>query len=294
MAQGDGVRQIRNAPYRWTFPIYATTTWVIDSGAASLDSEYSADGAGFSDCASEATEIGSTGIYHLDLTAAEMTGDEVVVQVKSTGNIVVVKLFEFEPALDSGVAQGGAGSSITLRAAASQTADWYTGGVIEIVRGTGIGQVRSIVSYAANNEIATVDRSWQTNPDSSSVYIIHGSAIGVRCNEFMQTSSNLQRISDDSTAADNLELMYQGAFVSGSVDDASPTVGDFDGDGALSAVDDFYNGMLMVITSDGNGLKGIARRISNYTGASFNFEFTVDWPAIPSNGDTFVIYGHSG
>ena len=54
------------------------------SGAASLDSERSIDGAAFSDCTNEATEIGSTGIYKLALTAAEMNGDVIVVQTKSS------------------------------------------------------------------------------------------------------------------------------------------------------------------------------------------------------------------
>ena len=54
------------------------------SSAAGLDSERSIDGAAFSDCTNEATEIGSSGIYKLSLTAAEMNGESVIVQTKST------------------------------------------------------------------------------------------------------------------------------------------------------------------------------------------------------------------
>jgi hypothetical protein len=54
------------------------------SGAAGLDSERSIDGAAFADCSNEAVEIGSSGIYKLSLTAAEMNGDVIVVQTKSS------------------------------------------------------------------------------------------------------------------------------------------------------------------------------------------------------------------
>ena len=56
------------------------------TGATSLDSEVSIDGAAFADCSAEATEIGSTGMYYLDLTAAEMNGDGVCVQVKTSSS----------------------------------------------------------------------------------------------------------------------------------------------------------------------------------------------------------------
>jgi hypothetical protein len=54
------------------------------SGAAGLDSERSIDGGAFSDCTNEATEIGTTGIYKLALTAGEMNGDVIIVQTKTT------------------------------------------------------------------------------------------------------------------------------------------------------------------------------------------------------------------
>jgi hypothetical protein len=54
------------------------------TGATALDSEISKDGAAFADCTNEATEIGTTGIYKLALTATEMDADAVVVQTKTT------------------------------------------------------------------------------------------------------------------------------------------------------------------------------------------------------------------
>lgn len=101
--------------------------------------------------------------------------------------------------------------------------------------------------------------------------------------------ANVLQISGDATAADNLELFFDGAFVAGSVNDAGAAAGDFDGDAGLSATNDFYNGSVLNFTS--GTLKGIARKITDYVGASKNFSFTVPFPAAPSNADTFIITG---
>jgi hypothetical protein len=73
----------KNVAFDLCFPIYGNSL-TAQSGAAGLDSEVSKDGAAFSDCSNEATEIGSTGIYKLSLTSTEMNADVVAVQVKTT------------------------------------------------------------------------------------------------------------------------------------------------------------------------------------------------------------------
>ena len=73
----------KNTATRIVFPILDNDGDLV-SGAAGLDSEYSLDGGDFADCTNEATEIGSSGIYYLDLTAAETNGDVVCIQVKTT------------------------------------------------------------------------------------------------------------------------------------------------------------------------------------------------------------------
>jgi hypothetical protein len=74
---------VKNTALRVTFPIYDNTGSLV-SGAAGLDSEVSIDGAAFSDCTNEATEIGSSGIYTLDLTAGELNGDTIAILVKTS------------------------------------------------------------------------------------------------------------------------------------------------------------------------------------------------------------------
>jgi hypothetical protein len=71
---------------------------------------------------------------------------------------------------DSGTAQTGAASTITLRAGASATDNIYNGETVFITSGTGAGQARVITGYVGSTKIATVDRAWATNPANDSVY----------------------------------------------------------------------------------------------------------------------------
>lgn len=73
----------KNVALRVTFPIHDTSGNLV-SGATGLDSEVSKDAAAFADCTNEAAEIGSSGIYTLDVTADEMNADTVAVQVKTS------------------------------------------------------------------------------------------------------------------------------------------------------------------------------------------------------------------
>lgn len=74
---------IKNTAYRFGFPIMDADGDFV-SGAAGLDSEVSKDFAAYADCTNEATEIGSSGTYYLDLTATEMNADCVMVVVKTS------------------------------------------------------------------------------------------------------------------------------------------------------------------------------------------------------------------
>lgn len=73
----------KNQAYRVTFPIYDADGDPV-SGAAALDSEVSKDAGAFADCTNEATEIGTSGIYYLDLTSTEMNADTVAIRVQTS------------------------------------------------------------------------------------------------------------------------------------------------------------------------------------------------------------------
>lgn len=115
----------------------------------------------------------------------------------------------------------------------------------------------------------------------------------------LATQASVNTIDDflDTEVAEILVRLPE--VVTGTVNDAGPAVGDFDGDAGLSATNDFYNGCVLVFTDGTNA--GIARKISDYVGASKNFAFTgtgedadAPWVTAPANGDAFKILGRIG
>jgi hypothetical protein len=73
----------KGVAYRVTFPILDADGDLVGE-ATGLDSIISLDGASFDSCTNEATEIGTTGVYYLDLTSGEMDADTVVVLVQTS------------------------------------------------------------------------------------------------------------------------------------------------------------------------------------------------------------------
>lgn len=125
----------KNTAARVYFPILDADGDLV-SGAASLDSEVSLDGAAFADCTSEATEVGTTGIYYLDLTASEMNADAVVLQVKtatSGAKTTVIVMYPEESGdirADVVMISGDASAADNLEAAADGTGYNLGGGAI--------------------------------------------------------------------------------------------------------------------------------------------------------------------
>lgn len=97
MAAGDA-RPVprKNVALRITFPIHDTAGALI-TGATGLDSEVDLDGAGFADCTNEATEIGASGVYFLDLTAAEINADTSTIVVKTTSVNAIIPVIVLYP-----------------------------------------------------------------------------------------------------------------------------------------------------------------------------------------------------
>ena len=76
-------RPLYGVAFRVTFPIFDGTGALV-TGATTPDSEVSKDGGTFADATNEATEVAtSSGMYYLDLTAAEMSARTVGIIVKS-------------------------------------------------------------------------------------------------------------------------------------------------------------------------------------------------------------------
>ncbi|XOB41993.1 MAG: PilW family protein [Candidatus Nealsonbacteria bacterium] len=95
------------------------------------------------------------------------------------------------------IAQGGGVdgegvSYITLASTASDEKDFYKDMFIEIIGGTGKGQIRKIVSYNETNQKAEVDSDWDTNPNDTSEYKIDTSYYYIHY--YLDTSNNIQNI----------------------------------------------------------------------------------------------------
>jgi hypothetical protein len=73
---------------------------------------------------------------------------------------------------ESGTAQAGAATTITLAAGASGTDSYYNGRTIRITSGTGAGSVGLVTGYVGSTKVATIAVAWAVNPASGSGYAI--------------------------------------------------------------------------------------------------------------------------
>lgn len=74
--------------------------------------------------------------------------------------------------VNEGLAQAGAASTITLNSVASATDDIYVGQAVLLVGGTGQDQSRIVTAYNGTTKVATVHKAWDTQPDSTTSYIM--------------------------------------------------------------------------------------------------------------------------
>lgn len=67
-------------------------------------------------------------------------------------------------------AQAGGATTITLNASFSQDPTDVRGKYVFLLGGTGVGQFAQVISYNNGTKIATVDRTWTTNPAAGTTY----------------------------------------------------------------------------------------------------------------------------
>ena len=112
-----------------------------------------------------------TGIPKARLSAATYPEPQGSLNPSGTdGNITLTHGFTTE----TGTAQAGAATAITLASGENSANDFYNGLFIEITSGTGNGQVNLITDYVGSTKVCTVQTTWTTNPASDSVYRIAG------------------------------------------------------------------------------------------------------------------------
>lgn len=121
---------------------------------------------------------------------------------------------------ETGTAQSGGASSITLAVGASATNDYYNNLYVVITGGTGSGQVRRVSDYNGTTKVVTTTAAWATNPDNTSTYKFAFSDVFVQGALTNQTVINLSLGVDGAPQAGNYSIVYTvkdtstGAYVS--------------------------------------------------------------------------------
>lgn len=73
-------------------------------------------------------------------------------------------------AQESGTATSAASTTLVDTINLKQDDDYWTGGQVEILAGTGVGQVRDITDFVQSTGTITVSPAWTTTPDTTSVF----------------------------------------------------------------------------------------------------------------------------
>lgn len=122
--------------------------------------------------------------------------------------------------VETGTAQSGGASSITLAVGASATNDYYNNLYVVITGGTGSGQVRRVSDYNGTTKVVTTTAAWVTPPDNTSTYKFAFSDVFVQGALTNQTVINLSLGVDGAPQAGNYSIVYTvkdtstGAYVS--------------------------------------------------------------------------------
>lgn len=259
-------RVIRNAPYPLRRKDTGTTLNLSKDGGAL---------AGASSAPAETPA--ASGIYYNELSVAEMTCDHLFYK-GNAGNDASDGVLIPEPAFDSGVAQAGATTSITLRAAAPSFN--LTGSIIEIIRGTGKDQrPRFISAYDTTSKVATVRPDWGTAPDNTSVYKVTFLA-----------DANIFRIDGNEYAAQVLSELYANGyktstFLAGSTTTILKTNATGYGTSQLK-------GMAIIFLGVSNN--GIMRPITTYDTTTGDIGIYPPIATVPGAAERFAILGTTG
>lgn len=192
----------------------------------------------------------------------------------------------------AGTAQAGTANTITLAAGESSTDDIFEGDRVIIVGGTGVAEHGIITTYNGTTKVATMSQNWTITPDATSEYDITPADVDIETWQHVVVSASatsglpevdMKSISDDATAADNLEEGAT-AVANFTVNDAGATTTVFI-ISSTEATDDHFNGK--IITFITGALKFQSTDVTDYTGATKTITVTALTEA-PANGDAFV------
>jgi hypothetical protein len=213
---------VYGVPWAMALPLIDADGDPTASGA-DLDAEISKNADTAADIAGTEVDVGN-GQYVLTFTAADMTSNIVAGVLKTT--TVGLKNTAFTlyprrlPIIATGTAQGGDTTYCTLAAGTIAFDDQFNGMLI-VVDIDGTKQARIITDSTQSNQRVTVGDAFTTVPDSDDTYEIMVPE-GVHFQP-----ANVKAISDDTAAADNAELMFDGTgYAGGTIKLAVTATGD--------------------------------------------------------------------
>ena len=278
-AAGGTVTEIANGWYK----VALTTTDTNSLGDLSF--HCTATGADDTDFKDQIVAYDQTDSVRLGLTAlpnAAAGGAAGLPLGDANGNVTPITA-------DQGTAQAGASGTITLRSGASATNDLYKGAIVAIVSGTGAGQARTVAGYVGSTKVATVDWSWTTTPDNTSVYRV-----------FFENQSALNSsLQVATTASDPWATALPGSYTAGQAGfiigngfqlvrqntAQAGAAGSITLDASASATDNLYQHLVAFVVS-GTGA-GQARQILGYVGSTKVASVFPNWVVNPDSSSVF-------
>lgn len=278
--------------------------WTPASGDVKLDKDDAGSAASITTLPTAVT-MGNGATWKFSLSASEMQAtNKVTVTVVDAATKAVEDqqfIIDIDYGIRSNTAQTGGNTTITLDSSASAVDDFYRGELIEIIGGTGVGQFRRIASYVGSTKVATVNRAWATNPDSTSIFRICTPAFGevdtTHVGGTSQTAGDLKTILDTLTTYVDTEV----AAIKAKTDnlpsdpaDASDIVSSF---GSISStlttiatyIDTEVASILSTVNSGTHGNAALLTAIQEISGGGSSGSFTV--PVHVSDDSTNDVVG---
>lgn len=284
----------KNVAYRVVFPILDADGDLV-TGATGLDSEVSKDQGTFADCTNEATEIAtSSGVYYLDLTSTEMNADCVAVIVKTTsvGAKTTTLVLYPQEADDLKVSVthwlGTAAATPTVAGVPEVDVTHWLGTAAATPTVAGVPEVDA--THWLGTALATPDTTGYPK-----VTIKDGTGTGeidTASGRVAITEAQIDQIVDETWDEARSGHTTDGTF--GQVNQAVRS-GTAQGggtntitlDASASAVDDFYNGVLVwAVGGTGAGQAGV---ITDYVGATKVATVDNNWRTNPDATTVFVL-----
>ena len=204
--------------YDYSTGIAIEPTITLEDG----DLQLSIDGTEDSAAGSDFTLNDNGNCFDLVMSATQTTGAYISVIFNDDDNVWMPFSLDFHTFGDlsaadktrgiaSGTAQGGSTTTVQLASATSFADNYLDGAVIFLNGGTGAGERCHISTWTSSTDTAACSNTLQTAPSTDTTYIVltgYQGYLAADSNGVVQ--SNVKQVSDDASAANNLESDYDG------------------------------------------------------------------------------------